>query len=92
VQPRHPWRRAGSDHGGFHAGHISTDEARQIILGLIRRSAPGRLKFYPGVGYRHLLVWKGGGPVVETTPPHDITGQATAQYLPKGKGATRCWI
>jgi 2,3-bisphosphoglycerate-independent phosphoglycerate mutase len=25
--------------------------------------------------------------VVETTPPHDITGQATAQYLPKGKGA-----
>ena len=39
------------------------------------------------MGYRHLLVWKGGGPVVETTPPHDITGQATAQYLPKGKGA-----
>jgi len=71
----------------FTAGHISTDEARAIILGLDQSIGSGRLKFYPGVGYRHLLVWKGGGPVVETTPPHDITGQATAQYLPKGKGA-----
>jgi 2,3-bisphosphoglycerate-independent phosphoglycerate mutase len=71
----------------FTAGHISTDEARQIILGLDQSIGSGRLKFYPGVGYRHLLVWKGGGPVVETTPPHDITGQATAPYLPKGKGA-----
>jgi len=71
----------------FTAGHIPTDEARRIILGLDQTIGSGRLKFYPGVGYRHLLVWKGGGPVVETTPPHDITGQATAQYLPKGKGA-----
>jgi 2,3-bisphosphoglycerate-independent phosphoglycerate mutase len=71
----------------FTAGHIPTDEARRIILGLDQSIGSGRLKFYPGVGYRHLLVWKGGGPVVETTPPHDITGQATAQYLPKGKGA-----
>jgi 2,3-bisphosphoglycerate-independent phosphoglycerate mutase len=71
----------------FTAGHISTAEAREIILGLDQAIGSGHLKFYPGVGYRHLLVWKGGGPVVETTPPHDITGLATAQYLPKGKGA-----
>ncbi len=71
----------------FTAGHISTDEARAIILGLDQAIGSERLKFYPGVGYRHLLVWKGGGPIVETTPPHDITGQATASYLPEGKGA-----
>lgn len=71
----------------FTAGHITSDEAREIILELDRRIGSERLKFHPGVGYRHLLVWKGGGPVVETTPPHDITGQATAGYLPKGKGA-----
>jgi 2,3-bisphosphoglycerate-independent phosphoglycerate mutase len=71
----------------FTAGHISTAEAREIIVGLDQAIGSGHLKFYPGVGYRHLLVWKGGGPEVETTPPHDITGQATAQYLPKGKGA-----
>jgi 2,3-bisphosphoglycerate-independent phosphoglycerate mutase len=58
-----------------------------VILGLDHSIGSGRLKFHPGVGYRHLLVWKGGGPVVETTPPHDITGQATGSYLPKGKGA-----
>jgi 2,3-bisphosphoglycerate-independent phosphoglycerate mutase len=71
----------------FTAGHIPTVEAREIIVGLDQAIGSGHLKFYPGVGYRHLLVWKGGGPDVETTPPHDITGQATAQYLPKGKGA-----
>jgi 2,3-bisphosphoglycerate-independent phosphoglycerate mutase len=71
----------------FTAGHIPTAEAREIIVGLDRAIGTGHLKFYPGVGYRHLLVWKGGGPDVETTPPHDITGQATAQHLPKGKGA-----
>ena len=71
----------------FTAGHITTAEAREIILVIDRQLGTDRLKFYPGVGYRHLLVWKGGGPVVETTPPHDITGQAIKQYLPKGQGA-----
>lgn len=71
----------------FTAGHIPSDEAREIILDIDRRMGTPALKFYPGVGYRHLLVWKGGGPEVETTPPHDITGQPTAGYLPKGKGA-----
>jgi 2,3-bisphosphoglycerate-independent phosphoglycerate mutase len=71
----------------FTAGHITTAEAREIILDIDRRLGTDRLKFFPGVGYRHLLVWKGGGPVVETTPPHDITGQAASPYLPKGKGA-----
>ncbi len=71
----------------FTAGHITSAEARELILDLDRALGTERLKFYPGVGYRHLLVWKGGGPKVETTPPHDITGQATAQYLPKGQGA-----
>jgi len=71
----------------FTAGHIASDEAREIILDLDREMGTATLRFYPGVGYRHLLVWKGGGPEVETTPPHDITGQPTAAWLPKGKGA-----
>jgi len=71
----------------FTAGHIASDEAREIILDLDREMGTATLRFYPGVGYRHLLVWKGGGPEVETTPPHDITGQPTAEWLPKGKGA-----
>jgi 2,3-bisphosphoglycerate-independent phosphoglycerate mutase len=71
----------------FTAGHITTADAREIILDIDRRLGTDRLKFFPGVGYRHLLVWKGGGPVVETTPPHDITGQATSPHLPKGQEA-----
>ncbi len=71
----------------FTAGHITSDEAREIIRDIDREMGTETLKFHPGVGYRHLLVWKGGGPEVETTPPHDITGQPTAPWLPKGKGA-----
>ncbi len=39
-----------------------------------------------GVSYRNLLVIHGGKGAV-TTPPHDIVGQGTAPFLPKGGDA-----
>jgi len=35
------------------------------------------------------MVWDGGPSDTVTTPPHDITDQAIAAYLPKGSGAER---
>ncbi|MEN6437384.1 MAG: cofactor-independent phosphoglycerate mutase [Syntrophobacter sp.] len=66
--------------GDYSAGHISTPEARSIISSLESAVTGHPLKLYPGVGYRHLLVWKGGRDRMPTTPPHDILGQAIAQY------------
>ncbi|MBN1615062.1 MAG: cofactor-independent phosphoglycerate mutase [Deltaproteobacteria bacterium] len=71
----------------FTAGHIGSEEARSIIESLQRRLDTASLSFYPGVGYRHLLVWKQGIHSMKTTPPHDITGLRTGAYLPKGDGA-----
>ena len=65
----------------YSAGHISTDEARILINDLNGfLNLPG-LSFYPGVSYRHILVWAGADPSAKTTPPHDLTGQDVTDYL-----------
>jgi 2,3-bisphosphoglycerate-independent phosphoglycerate mutase len=65
----------------YSAGHISTDEARDIIEDLDRALGDKTFRFYPGVSYRHLMVWHGGAAEIDTTPPHDITGKAVRPYL-----------
>ncbi len=70
----------------FSAGHISTQEGRQLIEEIDARLGSDRLRFHPGVSYRHLLVWKGGKADVECTPPHDIQDKDVTDYLPRGDG------
>jgi len=65
----------------YSAGHVSTDEARTLILDLDRGVGNKTFQFYPGVSYRHIMVWRGGEMDVQTTPPHDITGRAVGPYL-----------
>jgi 2,3-bisphosphoglycerate-independent phosphoglycerate mutase len=71
----------------FTAGHITSGEAARIMVDLDMTLGNSEFQFYPGVSYRHLMVWRNGEDSLETTPPHDITGQATAVYLPRGKGS-----
>jgi 2,3-bisphosphoglycerate-independent phosphoglycerate mutase len=71
----------------FSAGHISNAEARKVIKLLNRELGNDKIKFYPGVSYRHLVVINGGPGEAKCTPPHDITGRPINKYLPKGKGA-----
>ncbi|HOD34548.1 MAG TPA: cofactor-independent phosphoglycerate mutase [Syntrophales bacterium] len=75
----------------FTAGHITSEEARSVITDLNEALGSEIIRFYPGVGYRHLCVWKGGPASVKTTPPHDITGQEIAGYLPAGDGSAAVW-
>lgn len=70
----------------YSAGHISTEEAREIIREIDHKLGTEDIKFYPGISYRHLVVWKNGQEKLDTTPPHDISGRAIDSYLPKGKG------
>ena len=68
----------------FTAGHISSEEAREIILDLNKELGIPPYQFFPGVGYRHLFVWRESPAAPETTAPHDISGKAIAEYLPRG--------
>jgi 2,3-bisphosphoglycerate-independent phosphoglycerate mutase len=71
----------------FTSGHISSEESNEIIKELNETIGSDIFQFHPGVSYRHLLVWKNGEESIETTPPHDITGMAIENYLPRGAGA-----
>ena len=68
----------------FTAGHISTEESRQIILDINKELGLPPYQFFPGVGYRHLFVWRNAPGTPQTTAPHDITGKLIADYLPHG--------
>ncbi len=71
----------------FTAGHISSEEARQLIVDLDRTVGSNQFRFHAGVGYRHLLVWTAGGADLVATPPHDIIGKLYEPYLPSGQDA-----
>ncbi|MFQ5902632.1 MAG: cofactor-independent phosphoglycerate mutase [Candidatus Binatia bacterium] len=71
----------------FTAGHISSEEGAQIIRDVNRHLGEDGVEFYPGVSYRHLMVWRGGKEAMKTTPPHDITDKKIGPYLPDGDGA-----
>lgn len=54
------------------AGHITTEEADELIRYLNEQLGSEQVHFYTGVSYRHLLVIKGGDKRVACTPPHDV--------------------
>jgi len=65
------------------AGHISTEEADQLIQHLNTHLGSETVQFYTGVSYRHLLVIKGGNKQLSCTPPHDVPGKLYQPLLPK---------
>jgi 2,3-bisphosphoglycerate-independent phosphoglycerate mutase len=70
----------------YSSGHIKTDEAGELINEINRQIGTDAITFYPGVSYRHIMVWASGASKIECTPPHDITGKEIADYLPVGDG------
>jgi 2,3-bisphosphoglycerate-independent phosphoglycerate mutase len=74
----------------FTSGHISTEEASALIAALKTHFAHAPVFFSPGVSYRHITIVTAQDVSVDDlvalscTPPHDITGQAVDEYLPKG--------
>lgn len=71
----------------FSAGHISSAEGRELVEALQASIGSSQIEFHPGVGYRHLMVWRGGKDGMISTPPHDISGKAIRDHLPSGDGA-----
>lgn len=69
------------------AGHISTEEAGKLIKELNERLGNEEIRFYAGLSYRHLLVFKGLGFDVQTCPPHDYISTEIEKILPRGKGS-----
>jgi 2,3-bisphosphoglycerate-independent phosphoglycerate mutase len=77
----------------FTADHISTLEAEALIQHLNDEMAGDTIRFFPGVGYRHLMVLtvsseeKIAFSELACTPPHDIIDREYREFFPSGKGA-----
>ena len=77
----------------FTAGHISTEEATQLLTSLQEKVGRAGLEFVPGVSYRNLLICRAGdrpvplGDDTRTTPPHDLTDKSVADHFPRGPGS-----
>ncbi|MFP6767565.1 MAG: cofactor-independent phosphoglycerate mutase [Planctomycetaceae bacterium] len=87
----------------FTAGQIANDDARRLI-GLLQEDlgSESPWKYFPGVSYRNLLVYRPHGETVaetgasrkslfsdstSSTAPHDILDQSTGHFLPSGPGS-----
>ncbi|MGE5356340.1 MAG: cofactor-independent phosphoglycerate mutase [Deltaproteobacteria bacterium] len=67
------------------AGHITTEEAGELIKSLQNELNSEKVKFYAGVSYRHLLVVEGGNKNIRCTPPHDVPGTPFRDVMVKEK-------
>jgi 2,3-bisphosphoglycerate-independent phosphoglycerate mutase len=65
------------------AGHISNEEAEELILFLQKELGNEQVNFFPGVSYRHLLKITGGKKQLKCTPPHDVPGTPYADVMIK---------
>ncbi len=63
------------------AGHISTEEATELVEYLQSELGGGDVNFFPGVSYRHLLKLKGGNKHLSCTPPHNVPGTPFAKVM-----------
>ena len=90
----------------FSAGHISTEEAAAVLAEINADVAPrwaeiapeigGTVEFFPGVGYRNLMIFRPDSNSVataapfdastQTAPPHDYADRSILDVLPQGKG------
>ena len=66
-----------------HGGHLTTAEGRMLIDYLNSHLADHRVKFIPGIQYRHLLIIKGGSKHIVCAPPHDHPGEPWRPLLVK---------
>ena len=55
----------------YSAGHISSDESKQLIEALEAECSSDKFHFKAGISYRHILLVTGEYPQFSPVPPHD---------------------
>lgn len=73
------------------AGEITTEEASELIKAIEAELGNDVMHFYPGVSYRHCLIYDNppgydkSERIYDFSRPHDIIGKTIREYLPKGE-------
>ncbi|MGB2706187.1 MAG: cofactor-independent phosphoglycerate mutase [Candidatus Omnitrophota bacterium] len=84
---------AGDKMVDYSAGHITTKEAKVLIETIDKALGNEKIKFYPGMSYRHLMVLKTKFKEearkfskIKCMPPHDIVDKSVTKNMPQGDG------
>lgn len=67
----------------YSSGEITTAEAAELIKAVDAVFRTDEILFYPGISYRHCMIWHEGPVGLDLTPPHDISDRKVTEYLPK---------
>ena len=67
------------------ADEISTAEAAELIRTVNAELGTDDIRFYPGISYRHCLLWRNVPDLVDFARPHDHLGERIAPFLPAGE-------
>lgn len=68
------------------AGHIETSEARPLIELIASKLGSRSVQFFPGVSYRHLMIWRDGKDDIKCDEPYRYIGESVSEHLPSGDG------
>lgn len=69
----------------YSSDEISTQESTELIKYIDEKLGNDKIRFYPGISYRHCVVIKNEKKIeMSFTPPHDISGRKITEYTPKG--------
>ncbi len=69
------------------ADEISTPEAAELIRAVEAAFSNDKRHFYPGVSYRHCMIWNQPPAYGDFMRPHDILGKRIGEFLPGGTNA-----
>lgn len=70
----------------YSSGHITSEEAKELIESIDLALGDEIFSFYPGISYRHLMVAKKGlGARTICIPPHDVIDENRYDHMPKGE-------
>lgn len=70
------------------ADEITTEEASELIKSLHEAFSTDTRAFYPGVSYRHCMIWNDPPAYTEFNRPHDFLGQGVKDKMPPEPYAT----
>ncbi|HOK56655.1 MAG TPA: cofactor-independent phosphoglycerate mutase [bacterium] len=70
----------------YSAGYISTEESKELIDFLNKKLGSEKVKFYPGLGFKNILILKNDfSEDIKCYPPHDYYGYDIEKIMIEGK-------
>lgn len=72
----------------YSAGHIDTEDARGLIE-LAQKLCTRQQRLFPGVSYRHILLWNDGPLDLQTHAPHENMDRRLEDILPTGDAESK---